>query len=99
MEKIRIGVIGIGSMGSSHVIQLDEGKVPNAEMTAVCDIDPARLEAAKKLMPSLKTFDTAEALIDSGEVDAVIICTPHYSHPELVVKALEKGIEFGQQAK
>ncbi|MBQ8015876.1 MAG: Gfo/Idh/MocA family oxidoreductase, partial [Clostridia bacterium] len=60
--------------------------------TAIADIDPSRLEAAKKLMPSLKTFDSAEALIDSGEVDVALIATPHYDHSPIAQYAFSKGV-------
>ncbi len=92
MEKVRIGVIGIGSMGSSHVIQLDEGKVPNAEMTAVCDIDPARLEWAKEFNPNILRYDDYKKLLADKVVDMVIIATPHYLHPVIGIDALEAGL-------
>ena len=92
MEKVKIGVIGIGSMGSSHVIQLNEGKVPNAEMTAVCDIDPARLEWAKEFNPDILRYDDYKKLIADKVVDMVIIATPHYLHPVIGIDALEAGL-------
>ncbi len=92
MEKVRIGVIGIGSMGASHVIQLDEGKVPNADMVAVCDIDPARLEWAKEFNPNIKRYDDYKKLLADDVVDLVIIATPHYLHPVIGIDALEAGV-------
>ena len=47
MDKIKLGIIGYGNMGTSHARNIAEGKVPNVELCAICDIDPARLEAAK----------------------------------------------------
>ena len=92
MEKVRLGIIGVGNMGSSHIKNALEGKMPEIEITAVADIKPDRLEWAKEQLPEVKTFDTASALMDSGEVDAVLIATPHYDHPPLVIEALEKGL-------
>ena len=40
MKKVRIGIIGIGNMGSSYVRELSKCSVPNAELRAVCDINP-----------------------------------------------------------
>ncbi len=92
MEKVRLGIIGVGNMGSSHIKNALKGTMPEIEITAVADIKPDRLDWAKEQLPEVKTFDTASALMDSGEVDAVLIATPHYDHPPLVIEALEKGL-------
>ena len=47
MDQVRIGIIGFGGMGSSHGRYLAAGKVSGATLTAACDVNPARLEAAK----------------------------------------------------
>ena len=92
MEKVRLGIIGVGNMGSSHIKNALQGKMPEIEITAVADIKPDRLDWAREQLPEVKTFDTASALMDSGEVDAVLIATPHYDHPPLVIEALGKGL-------
>lgn len=92
MKKVRLGIIGVGNMGSSHIKNSINGKMPEIVITAVADIKPDRLEWAKEQLPDVKTFDTASELMDSGEVDAVLIATPHYDHPPLVIEALEKGL-------
>ena len=51
MEKVRLGVIGFGNMGSTHSKNVASGKVPKMELAAICDIAPARIEAAKELYP------------------------------------------------
>ncbi len=92
MQKVRLGVIGVGNMGSSHIRNSLEGKMPEIEITAVADIKPERLDWAKEQLPQVKTFDNASALMDSGEVDAILIATPHYFHPPYVIEALQKGL-------
>ncbi len=92
MEKVRLGIIGVGNMGSSHIKNFISGKMPEFDITAVADIKPDRLQWAKEQLPEVKTFDTAGALMDSGEVDAVLIATPHYDHPPLVIEALQKNL-------
>ena len=47
MKQVRMGIIGIGVMGSRHAEYLFEGEVKNAVLAAVCDIKPNRLEWAK----------------------------------------------------
>ncbi len=92
MSKVRLGIIGIGNMGSSHIKNYLKGSMPEIEITAVCDIKPDRLDWAKEQLPQVKCFDNASVLMDSGEVEAVLIATPHYDHPPLVIEALEKGL-------
>lgn len=93
MEKVRFGVIGIGNMGSGHVQNLAAERIPGAELTAVCDLKPARLEWAKGICgDKVAYFEDSHALITSGLVDAVIIATPHYFHPIIGMDAFENGL-------
>ena len=69
------------------------GRNSNAELTAVCDTNPKRLEWAKKnLGEGVLLFEKAEALFESGSVDGVIIATPHYYHPPLAIEAFKSGL-------
>lgn len=93
MDKVRVGVIGIGNMGSSHALNLFNGEIPNAELTAVCDTNPERLKwAGENFGEKVQKFDNAQALISSDVVDAVMVATPHYDHPPLAIEALKKGL-------
>ena len=93
MEKVRVGVIGLGTMGTNHIKYLIKGEVQNAELTAICDIDPERIRQAKGIIgDSIPSYDNADELLASNVVDGVIIATPHYYHPVLAIKALQKGI-------
>ena len=92
MDKIRLGVIGFGNMGSGHVGNIMNGKVPNMVVGAVCDNAPGRLEAVKAKYPDMPVFENATDLFKSGLCDAVIIATPHYDHPSLVIEAFECGL-------
>ena len=93
MDKVRIGVIGIGNMGSSHSTYLSTGDIQNAELTAICDINPDRINWARQnLGENIRTFDNADDMMASGAVDAVMVATPHYDHPPLAIKAMDKGL-------
>ncbi|CAN5416945.1 Gfo/Idh/MocA family oxidoreductase [soil metagenome] len=83
---VRFGVIGLGNMGSGHVKTI--GNIEGSVVTAVSDEDPTRLAQ----YPDVKQFASPEALIKSGEVDAVLIATPHYSHTSIGILALEQGL-------
>jgi predicted dehydrogenase len=82
---VRIGVVGLGNMGSGHVQTLSH--FPDVTVT-VADEDASRLEK----YPNLKGFSDPVAMMDSGEVDAVVIATPHFSHTSLGIEALRRGL-------
>ncbi len=94
MERVRIGIIGVGGMGTSHAGYISRGEVANARLAAVADMNPDRLKRFSdgEFGDDVATFDSAEALIDSGKVDGVLVATPHYDHPPIGVKAFEKGL-------
>jgi predicted dehydrogenase len=92
METVRVGVIGIGNMGGTHADNLFAGKIKNARLCAVCDIDTAKLDDAKRKFNGIPTFEDYKELIGSGLCDAVIIATPHYFHPVIAVYAFSKGL-------
>lgn len=92
MEKVRFGIIGMGNMGSGHLRSFASGKIRNGAVTAVADIDPGKLEKAGRIQPGLALYDSGKALIDHADVDAVIVATPHFSHPPLSIAALNKGL-------
>ena len=93
MEKIKLGIIGFGNMGSSHAKNLMEGKCPDFELTAVADTNPERLAWGKENMkPGITYFDDAIALLDSGLVNACIIAVPHYDHPRYAIECMKRGI-------
>ncbi len=92
IQPVRLGIIGVGNMGSSHIKMYCAGKHRELRIVAAADPVKEKLVEMEKLVPRLKTFASAEELIDSGEVDAIIIATPHYFHPTIAEYAFSKGI-------
>ncbi len=92
MEKVRLGIVGFGNMGTTHARNIAQGKVPQMELVAVCDVEEARCKACEEAYPDVKIFENAEDMFKSGLCDAVIIAVPHYDHPSLVIKAFECGL-------
>jgi len=90
MDEVRIGIIGLGNIGQVHVGNFMDGKVPRGKLTAVGDAIADKLPDFED--KGLKTFDSGEALIGSGEIDALIIATPHFQHTTLGIAALEAGL-------
>ena len=91
-EKVRVGIIGVGNMGSSHLNNYVKGKMPEIEVTCVADTDEKKFAAALEKVPSLVCFNNATELFNSGLCDAVIIATPHYDHPPLTIEAMKAGL-------
>ena len=92
-SKINLGIIGIGNMGTGHIRNIMDGKVPDVELFAIADIDPVRREwASSSLPPSVQVCETADALMALPGLDAVLIAVPHYGHAPLTVKALDRGL-------
>ena len=92
MEKVRIGIIGYGNMGMSHVENIMQGKAPNVDLVAVCDISDTRRNMVKNKYPEITVFEKAEDMYKSGLLDAVLIAVPHYDHPGLAISAFEAGL-------
>lgn len=88
MSELRFGIIGIGNMGRGHLENFEKGKIKNGKLVAICDVN----EKIKEEFPDYKFFTDYKELIDSGEVDVVIISVPHYAHTYIGIYSLEKGI-------
>jgi predicted dehydrogenase len=88
MNPVRLGIIGMGNMGAVHARHVLEGKVARVRLAAVCDQRPEKLAA----FAPARTFTDVPALLTSGEVDAVLIATPHFDHTTLGIAALDAGL-------
>jgi len=89
MKKLKIGVIGVGGMGSAHcrnVKNLDE-----TELVFVCDADK-NIAKSRGEEFGVKHFTDYKEAIKSGLCEGVIIATPHWFHPEIAIYAFENGI-------
>ncbi|WP_153978081.1 Gfo/Idh/MocA family protein [Paenibacillus xylanilyticus] len=93
MSLIRVAVIGIGNMGAAHARTLLVGDVPGAELVAVCDVRKEMESWVASHFPaSVSYWQDAEQMMASGTIDAVIIATPHYDHPEQAIQAFQHGL-------
>jgi predicted dehydrogenase len=101
VDKIRIGIIGTGLRGQAHISTLL--KRMDADITAVCDIDPKMLEMSGKLFrdagktaPKVHTGDAYayRKLLDPKTIDALIIATPWELHTPMILDALAAGIKY-----
>ncbi|WML38303.1 Gfo/Idh/MocA family oxidoreductase [Neobacillus sp. OS1-2] len=90
MGKLRVGVIGCGSIAQHrHLPEYKANK--KVELVAVCDINEERAkEVAEKF--GATAYTSYEALVTSGTVDAVSVCTPNFLHAPISIAALEAGL-------
>ncbi len=91
-DPVRLGIIGLGTQGGTYARFVADGRVPGMTVGAVADTDPAKAERAAAEFGDVPFFTDHLAMMDSGTVDAVITCVPHYLHPQMGVEAIERGI-------
>ena len=93
MERIRLGIIGIGNIGTAHARNLLEGKCPDFDLVAAADINPERIAWYRENMSDQITyFGDAIAMLDSGLIDACMVCVPHYDHPRYAMECMRREI-------
>lgn len=95
MKKVKYGIIGLGNQGSSYLLTIfDKGLARDAVVSAACDINPEKIEAIKEKTENtdIAYFTDYKEMLDSGLCDAVLVETPHYDHPEIVIECLRRGI-------
>ena len=88
-RHIRVGLIGLGSMGRNHLRVL--GTLPGASLVAISDPMPAALEAAVSSSGATGYAD-AEEMLDKAALDAVVIAAPTTFHLPLAMAAIGRGI-------
>ena len=88
MNKIRVGVIGLG-MGRHHVSSFQNH--PNAEVIAIADLDTDRLEEIGDKNGVDKRYTSSEEMLAQEQLDVVSIATPNKLHKPLTIAALEAG--------
>ena len=95
MPEVAIGIIGIGSMGFSHAKTIFDGGVKGGRLHAVCDLSQDLLTKAKNAFgDKVLYFSNIDEFFKSSKVDGVMIATPHFSHPELGIKALKNNMHI-----
>jgi len=89
MDKVRLAVVGTGTMGVYHldrIITLDE-----IELVAVCDVNEPQVKTVAQKY-NCRAFTDYKDMIRKDIIDAVLIATPHYFHPPVAIWAFEQGV-------
>lgn len=89
-KNIRVGLLAYGAIGDEHNYAV--AATPGLTLAAVCDTNAARLQAALAISPDVKTFSDADEMLQSGELDLVVVSTPPNSHFSWAKKALSAGL-------
>ena len=86
MKKLRVGVVGVGHIGSNHARLYSE--ITDADFTAIYDVDPARASAIAKKYGAAATKSLEEF---AGLVDAASVATPTSTHHGIALPLLQRG--------
>ena len=99
MKKIRIGIVGYGGISQGVHVPGYLACPDNAEITALCDINPEKLKAAKEKLnlPDSALFTDYKEMINSGLIDAIDICTPNHMHCPIASAAIDAGLPFSTE--
>ena len=89
-DKVGFGVVGVGVMGSSHVVSL--GMLPNTELVAVCDINPEAFQRIDgDVRSKIRCCTDLRDFLNTPGLEAVLVSVPHYFHPDIAIAAMESG--------
>jgi len=93
MQKIRVGMIGVGGIAQGHIERL--AKLPEVEFAGVVDISEQSLERTRnkhgELIASIPHYDDYRLMLEKEKPDAVVICTPHTLHFQQAIDSLDAG--------
>lgn len=89
LSKVKLGVVGIGGMGNSHLRYLTQ--MDNVELVGVCDIVKEKADQAAATYKT-KAYYSHTELLDKSGLEAILIATPHYDHTTISIAAFEKGV-------
>lgn len=89
-DTVRIGMIGVGSRGQlllDHLL-----RTPGVAITGLCDVQEQRLaEALERVGKTVPLYNDHRRLLESPDIDAVVIATPLYLHAPQTLAALDAG--------
>ncbi|HNX48230.1 MAG TPA: Gfo/Idh/MocA family oxidoreductase [Methanomassiliicoccales archaeon] len=90
MDKVRTGIIGAGKMGILHTCLFN--KIPGSSLVAICDTAPLNLRLLRSALPKATMYDDFNHMLESAELDLVVVTTPVFLHHRMAMTALKKGI-------
>ena len=88
--QVKCAITGIGAMGRKYALMLRDG-VKGLRLTAVCCRSENNAAWAARNLPDVPVFRSEDELFKSADFDALIIVTPHKSHPATAIRAFGAG--------
>jgi len=88
MRKIRTGIVGFGKVGQTHALALST--LDESEFVGVCEQDPGRAQAVSAEY-GIRAYGSVGEMVSDGDVEAVVICTPHPTHAVPAIEAARAG--------
>lgn len=91
-SEVRYGIVGTGMMGIEHINNLRI--VPGAEVVAIADTDDTWREYGRQAAGDVPSFATAGELLDSVEVDALVVATPNHTHATVLADVWDRRVDI-----
>jgi predicted dehydrogenase len=90
MEPVRYGIVGLGQVSmKGHIPELL--KIPQTQITALCDVSGEALSQAARLVEGAKTYNDFDAMLKDDNIEVVLIATPNWLHEEQAIRAFQAG--------
>jgi len=89
LEQVRVGLVGVGAMGREFLVAARDH--PDVVIAACADADPRRLAALRQEEPDLAVESDWRRLVESPDLDAILVATPPDFHAEVTIAAFEAG--------
>ncbi len=91
---IRVGIAGIGYIAEEYIKLFSQGKIKGAEISALSSRNYSHMKQIQDTycLQEATLFTDYEGMLDSGTIDMVMICTPHFCHSNMAISSVERGI-------
>jgi len=92
-NKVRIGIIGLGTIGKTHALTIAKHAIKGAELAAVHVRNEEQVKWVKENVGHhIQIYENEQAFFTSNKIDAVIIASPHYYHADQAILAFQHGL-------
>lgn len=91
MTEIQVGIVGLGRLGKTHATNV-ASNIPGMTLTAACSVVESELEFARDQLGVTETYSSYEDMVNSPNLDAIVIVSPSGFHTEQIKLAMEKGL-------
>ena len=90
-SKVNLGILGAGNFASTTIMPILKELKKDCQVLGVASSTGLSAQSLATNFKIKNKYTTEEEILNSPEIDAVLILTPHFNHAELVIKALSKG--------